>query len=260
MITLFDNPFSPFARKVRLVLLHKNLEFDTVDGLLKSNHQALGKINGRVEVPALVDDGVSVVNSADIVNYLEHRYPGHPIYPASPLDRVNARAWERCADTLIDPILVNVSYWQWAERPDEMPEGLFQAAKTDMCNVFQRLEHYLDNKKYICGEMSIADLALFPHLASTKSLGLEFSAIQFPKLTDWFSRMRGLPMCVEDLKRTRAYLSNLVDSDVERTKLFWRGDRIEWLLSHGFHGWFMNEIKEERVAWPGSSLPPKLKD
>jgi hypothetical protein len=32
--------------------------------------------------------------------------------------------------------------------------------------------------------------------------------------------------------------------------LFWRGDRIEWMLARGFHDWFCNEIKSDRVLWP----------
>jgi Glutathione S-transferase, N-terminal domain len=78
---LYDSAFSPFARKVRLVLEHKGLSFEAVDGLLKSSHDDLKAVNGRVEVPALVDGDIVVVNSADIVAFLEHRYPEKPVYP-----------------------------------------------------------------------------------------------------------------------------------------------------------------------------------
>ena len=129
---LYDNPFSPFARKVRMVLEHKGLVFDAIDGLDKDNHAALARVNPRREVPALQDDGVAVVNSADIVAYLEHRYPDPPVYPADPGARARARAWERLADTVIDPILINISYWSWADRSDTMPAGLLDAAKSDL--------------------------------------------------------------------------------------------------------------------------------
>jgi len=52
---------------------------------------------------------------------LEHRYPQMPVYPEAPAARVHARAWERLSDTFVDPIFVDVSYWKWAERPDQMP-------------------------------------------------------------------------------------------------------------------------------------------
>ena len=75
MIKLYDSAFSPFARKVRMVLEYKGLNYEAVDGLLKSNHAALKAVNGRIEVPALVDGDIVVVNSADIVAYLDNRYP-----------------------------------------------------------------------------------------------------------------------------------------------------------------------------------------
>ena len=137
---LFDSAFSPFARKVRMVLEYKGLEFQAIDGLLKSNHAELKAVNGRVEVPTLVDGDTVVVNSADIVSYLEHRYPDRPVYPAAPDARVHARAWERAADTFIDPILVDISYWKWADRPDTMPAGLLEAARADLALVYDALE------------------------------------------------------------------------------------------------------------------------
>ena len=75
---LLDSPFGPFARKVRMVMQHKGLVFDAIDGIDKDNHDALARVNPRLEVPALEDDGVAVVNSADIVAYLEHHIPTRP--------------------------------------------------------------------------------------------------------------------------------------------------------------------------------------
>jgi glutathione S-transferase len=95
MIKLYDSAFSPFARKARMALEYKGLNYEAVDGLLKSNHAALKAVNGRIEVPALVDDGIVVVNSADIVAYLDYRYPAKCVYPDDPAARVHARAWER---------------------------------------------------------------------------------------------------------------------------------------------------------------------
>ena len=84
MIKLYDSAFSPFARKVRMTLEYKDLNYEAVDGLLRSNHEALKAVNGRIEVPALVDGDVVVINSADIVTYLDHRYPAKCVYPVQP--------------------------------------------------------------------------------------------------------------------------------------------------------------------------------
>jgi glutathione S-transferase len=258
MIKLYDSAFSPFARKVRMVLEHKGLSYEAVDGLLKSNHQALKAVNGRLEVPTLMDGDVVVVNSADIVAYLDDRYPAKPIYPEQPAARVHARAWERTADIFVDPILINISYWKWAERPDEMPEGLLETARGDLRLVYDALEQELAHREFVSGPLSVADIALFPHLASAKAMEVPFSAQEHPNLARWFKQMRSLPICLDDLRRARDFVVNITDRDFERRRIFWRGDRIEWMLARGFDGWFFNEIKADRVAWPGPALPAPL--
>ena len=255
---LFDSAFSPFARKVRMVLEHKSLSFEAFDGLLKSRHEALKAVNPRVEVPTLIDGDVTVVNSADIVSYLEHRYPEPSVLPLQPRARVHARAWERTADTLIDAILVDISYWKWADRPDAMPDGLLAAARADLALVYAALDRELARREFVSGSFSIADIALFPHMVSAKAMEVEFSPREHPNIGRWFKQMRSLPICAADLQRARDYVSNIGSSDVEKSKIFWRGDRIEWLLARGFHDWFLREIHEKRVIWPGRALPTPL--
>ena len=259
MIKLYDSAFSPFARKVRMTLEYTELSYEAVDGLLKSNHEALKAVNGRVEVPALVDGDIVVVNSADIVAYLDYRYPAKCVYPEDPAARVHGRAWVRVADTFVDPILFDISYWKWAERPDKMPDGLLEAARADLRIVYDALNKELTGRQFVSGPLSIADIALFPHLASAKSMEVEFSAQDHPNVGRWFKEIRGLPICAADLKRARDYVVTMKDRDIEKRRIFWRGDRIEGMLARGFHAWFFNEIKEDRVAWPGPALPTPIK-
>lgn len=255
---LLDSAFSPFARKVRMVLDFKGLQVQVTDGLLKVNHAQLKSVNARLEVPTLVDEGTVVVNSSDIVSYLEHRYPARPVYPDDPHARVHARAWERAADTHVDPILVNVSYWTWADRPDAMPEGLLDAARADLALVYDALEAELKDRVYVSGPLSIADIALFPHIASARSLEVAYSRDRHPSLARWYAHMRRLPICIADLERARHFVANIDSAGLERRKIFWRGDRIEWMLARGYHDWFFQEIREQRVAWPGPAVPAPL--
>lgn len=251
---LYDSPFSPFARKVRIVLALKELEVECVDALDHKHSAQLRAINGRAEVPALEDDDVVVVNSADIVAYLEHRYPAHAVLPSCPSQRVKARKWERIADSLVDPILVDISYWMWAHRDDEMPEGMLEAARNNLATVYEQLETELGQGDYICGDLSIADIALFPHLIGAKSLGVPISKQQYPNTISWLSRLRELPQFKADIERAAEFLTNISNSNIERTKIFWRGERIEWVLANGFSDWFFNEIKNDRVLWPPQNL------
>lgn len=253
---LFDNAFSPFARKVRMALDHKELAAEFIDGLRKDSRERLAAVNGRVEVPTLVDGDVTVINSADIVAYLDHAYPQRPLLPADPRTRVRARAWERCSDTVIDAIFVDISYWTWARRPDKMPGGMLDAARADMRRVYDALERDLAGHEFVCGELSVADLALFPQLTAGKAFGLPCSPEHHPRVRAWMKRVGDTPIGAADLARTRDYLHKVDPAVVELDRIFWRGDRIEWVLARGFHQWFMHEIEQDRVIWPGLGLPP----
>ena len=259
MMKLYESAFSPFARKVRMVLEHKGLEFEALDGLLRPNHEPLKAVNGRIEVPVLVDSDLVIVNSADIVAYLEHRYPERPVYPADPAARVHARAWERTADSVIDAIMIDVSYWKWAKRADTMPEGLLDAARADLALIYDTLDKELARNEFVSGALSIADLALLPHIAAAKVMDVPFSAQDHPNITRWFKQMRGLPLGAGDLQRARDFITGLEQRDFERDRIFWRGDRIEWLLARGYHDWFFKEIQQGRTVWPGIAVPAPLR-
>jgi len=251
MRVLWDNAFSPFARKVRMVLEHKGLAFEAVDGLAPEARDRLAAVNSRLEVPVLDDDGVVVVNSADIVAYLEHRYPERPVYPADAALRVRARAWERTADTLLDAILHDISIFGWAFAGSTPPPGLLEAAREDLDALYVDLERALaSGGPYVCGELSIADLALFPHLTGVKLLGVSFSAERHPRLLDWYRRMRTLDVCRGDVARVQTFLAALAPVRPPLQHIIWRGDRVEWVLARGFHDWFFGEIRAGRVAWP----------
>ncbi len=254
---LFENAFSPFARKVRMVLEHKELDFESVDGLHRDGREALARVNPRREVPVLVDGATVVVNSSHIVAYLEDAHPNPPVLPGDAAARARIRHWERVADTLLDPIVVDVSLWSWANRSDSPPAGLREAAARDLDALYGALEAELSRggDEFLCGPFSLADIALFPNLYATRALKLGPDPARFPRLIAYVKRVASQPVVIADLDRLRAWLKALPGSEgFERDRLFWRGDRIEWLLANGFHRWLLGEIEQGRVLFPGTTL------
>ena len=58
MLTLYDDVFSPYARKVRIALYEKGLPFERVRGLHGDcNRSDFVHVNPRAEVPALCRAG-----------------------------------------------------------------------------------------------------------------------------------------------------------------------------------------------------------
>ena len=145
MITLYDNPFSRFARKVRMVLQFKGVAFQSIDALAVAAREGLLAVNPRAEVPVLVDGDVNIVNSADIVTYLEDRFPTPTLLPSEPELRAQARSWQRIADTVLDAIIHDISLWAWPthRRTDEPPAGLLEAGRRDLDALLAELEKAL---------------------------------------------------------------------------------------------------------------------
>ena len=256
MITLYDNPFSPFARKVRLVLAYKGLDVSAVDALALQNVRRLHAVNTRGEVPVLTVGDVTGVTSADMVGYVDHRYPTPPVFPADPAARVAARAWERLADSVLDAILHDISIWTWPthRRDDQPPAGLLEAGFRDIVAILDRVDAALHDQDYLCGALSIADLALFPHVSSLKPLGLALDETH-PRLSAWNRRLRGLAVVRQDLDYVkRAAREKFVDgtSPYEGERIVWRGDRIEWLFHNGFVDWWYAEYRAGRATVPGA--------
>jgi glutathione S-transferase len=249
---LYTSGFSTFARKAALALELKGLRYDAVDALQRDLRSELEQVNPRREVPVLLDDGLVIVNSSDILQYLDWRYPEPTLYPAAIEQRVTARALERLADQRLDPIVVNCSYWHWAERLDEPPPGLLAAGQHDLEVVLLRLQAELAQRPqpWPFGAPGVIECAWFPNLIAAQPLGLRIDASRFSLVLGWLQAMRAHPVFAADRKRTAAFLKTLAHGNHERRRLFWSGERLEWLLARGFHDWFVAEIRADRVAFP----------
>jgi len=249
---LYTSWFSTFARKVALGLELKELAYEPVDALTRDFREQLKRVNPRAEVPVLLDEDLVVINSSDILQYLDWKYPAAPLYPETIADKVTARALERLADHRLDPIVVDCSFWHWAERDDRPPEGLLSAGQRDLDRLLDTLEAELATraKPWPFGSPGIVECAWFPNLMAAQPLGFRIDVERFPNVLGWLAAMRDHPVFARDRKRTAAFLQQLATSNHERKKLFWGGDRLEWLLSRGFHEWLVREITAGRAVFP----------
>ena len=120
MLELYTHPMSPCAQKVRIVLAEKNLEWTKkhVDLPNKENLQAdYLKLNPLGVVPTLVDDGVPVIESSIICEYLEDAYPSAPsLRPADSHQRARMRFWMKHVDSKLHPSC-GALQWPMVMRP-----------------------------------------------------------------------------------------------------------------------------------------------
>src|SRR4030081_3017309 len=97
MRVLYHLTLSPFARKVRLVLAEKNLDFTLKLEKVWERRAEFLALNPSGEVPVLIEpDGTVLAGSDAIVEYLDEVYREKILIGINPIDRAEVRrlcAW-----------------------------------------------------------------------------------------------------------------------------------------------------------------------
>jgi glutathione S-transferase len=224
MIKLFHHPVSTCSQKVRLVLYHKQIEWQSchVD-LLKGEHltEAYLAINPNGVVPTLVDRGNPICDSSAIVEYLEDAYPERPLRPADLLECGNMRAWCRYIDEVPTPSVRVPSFnkvfsaawrnvtdedrkrhaerlpirkhWFLRMKRDGFDKEETLAAYERLRSCFERMERALSRSKWIaCDDYSLADISLTPSIVRLDDLGEAILWEDLPRVQAWYARIQSL--------------------------------------------------------------------
>jgi len=194
---LLSSPASPFARKVRIVLAEKRMEYDTervdvqpVDNPV-NDHNPLGKI------PTLVlDDGTALYDSRVIVEFLDNASPIARLIPEENRERLAVRRWEALADGVLDAGLL-VRYESL--RPEKERSAAWagkQAAR--MHRGLAQLQADLGDKPWCQGERyTLADIAL--------GCCLGWLGFRKPGGVDWHAEYKGLAKHYDKLMERPAF-------------------------------------------------------
>jgi glutathione S-transferase len=161
MIRLYRAPFSTNAERVALALAHKEIRVESVV-IDYSDRSEVERVSSQGLVPVLDDHGAIVVDSMEIVRYLEERYPDSQLYPAD-----EARHAE---------MLIFIDWFNqlWKRPPNDIeaelgkPDPDFERIASlagEMAAALDRFEAMLAGRDHLMGEdFSAADCAAFPFL------------------------------------------------------------------------------------------------
>lgn len=109
---------SPFARKVRIVLAEKRIEYDFVIDPPSEPTTRVPEFNPLGKIPVLItDDGTRLYDSRVIVEYLDLVSPVRRLIPEPTRQRIQVRRWEALADGILDAAVLIV---QERRRPAEL--------------------------------------------------------------------------------------------------------------------------------------------
>jgi glutathione S-transferase len=101
MIELYQFELSHYVEKVRFILDYKGLPYRKIEVTPGIGQLDLVRMSGQRQVPVIRDGSEVVADSTAIADYLDEKYPEHPIIPADPKQRGLCLLIEQWADESI---------------------------------------------------------------------------------------------------------------------------------------------------------------
>jgi glutathione S-transferase len=111
---------SPYARKVRIVMAEKKLDYQFVLEDVWAASTQIGDSNPLGKVPCLVmEGGEALFDSRVIVEYLDTLSPVGKLIPTMGREKAEVKTWEALADGLCDAAILARLEATWAGRTDK---------------------------------------------------------------------------------------------------------------------------------------------
>ena len=196
MIKLYDFSLSPRARKVRITLAAKGLEYEKVPIDITKGEQKTPEylaINPYGKVPALQDNGTTVYESTIIMEYLNDTYPTPPLLPDEVGQRARARVLMHYADNPYESAVASLA----AELLLKPMQGgtadreVVSQAHTALNLCFDHLTNELGNNDFLVGStLTLADIPYVSWALLFPRLNVD---IPHPRLAAWINRLKEQP-------------------------------------------------------------------
>jgi glutathione S-transferase len=192
-VLLYNSAVSGNCYKVRLLLAHLGLEYETVELSVvdRSNRvEVLGELNPGLRVPTLVlDDGRPLAESNAILWYFGD---GTRYVPHDPYERAQVLQWMFFEQYSHEPNVAVARFWlTYSGTPDKFADRLPEKVKGGYA-ALDAMERRLESRTFLVGERySIADISLYAytHVAHEGSFDLE----PYPAIKAWLERVAAQP-------------------------------------------------------------------
>lgn len=198
MRTLYHLWLSPFARKIRIALTEKGLDFEMKIEKVWERRPEFLAMNPAGEVPVLVEpDGMVIADANAISEYLEETYPERRLTGATAQTRAEVRRLVSWFDGKFNrEVTVNLVEEKMMKRFLGLGQPNSQAIRAGYANIHYHLDYigYLvDRRKYLAtDEFSLADIAAATHLSCLDYLG-DVPWDEHEPAKDWYARVKSRP-------------------------------------------------------------------
>jgi glutathione S-transferase len=191
---------SPFARKVRIVMAEKRIEYEAQVENPWLPDTSVTEFNPLGKVPVLVmDDGTCVFDSRVIVEYLDMVSPVHRLIPESVRQRIQVRRGEALADGISEAAATIYLEGKRPEAQRSLDWIVLQQRAIDLG--LKALADDFGEKKWYMGETySLADIAI--------GSALGYLDLRFPEI-DWRATYPNLAKFEERMEKRPAYMETM---------------------------------------------------
>jgi glutathione S-transferase len=191
---------SPYARKARVVLAEKKIDYEFVIDTPWAADTQVSKYNPLGKIPVLVlDDGSTLFDSRVIADYLDSVTPNNRLLPQNSRDRIQIKRWEALADGVCDAA---ANAFLEAKRPDGERSATWierQRGKIDLG--VQAMAHDLGDRPWCHGKsMTLADVA--------SGCALGYLVFRFPDIA-WRDRHTNLAKLYDKLMQRQAFIDTI---------------------------------------------------
>lgn len=197
MIKLYSNPQSPNGQKIALMLAETKLpsEIVTIDLANPAGQpKEFVELSPKGSVPAIVDSetGARLFESTAILLYLAEK-TGR-LMPTDLARRGEVMEWLMFEASRIAPCGGAWFYFKMIA-PNEQGDGL-PFNSEELKSAAEIIDSRLKGRDYICDELSVADIALYPWVYFlTEYVGL--NAEEYPNLIRWRNTIAARPGIIE---------------------------------------------------------------
>ncbi len=186
-VKLYNTQRCPYARRTRMVLHEKGVDFETYEVDLANKSEEFLAASPTGKVPVIVVDGDSIYESNVVNQYLDEVAGGPKLMPEEAKGRAYARIWMAFADTDFFPAIFVTSVGRSRGFSEERISEAFEKLRAAL----GKLEERLKGRDYLADEFSLADIAHagnFVRLRELEERG-EISLAEYPNVAAWMERL-----------------------------------------------------------------------
>ena len=183
MLKFYCYSLSPLSRRVWIALLEKQIPFTPVIISLKDGEQFKPdflKISPFHHVPVIIDDGLRVLESLAILDYLESKYTQHSLLPNDSAQLAKVRMTQMVANNELSALLIPLI--------GEKDSPKLAQAKRKIKRILRFLSELLGDDDYFGGDrLSLGDIVAGNSILLLGKLGFDLS--QFKTINRWCDRL-----------------------------------------------------------------------